>query len=149
MRSRAEFWVEADSNRSGIFIRCTEPEEDRRRDLATKSQHLGYPARSKLWHPARSSTSPRPGSDAPRRRQSGTPLRSSAKGSSFTVVLNLGRRPLSIIAQDAKLANGKVALPARSWHQGRSRCPERQGRREVPQSRQDQAALSIRRDGPK
>ena len=101
---RAEFWVEADSN-SGIFIRCTEPEK-----IGAETCY-----EVNIWD-----TRPDPsyGTGAivnvakvnpmPHAGGKWNTFEITAKGSSFTVVLN-GQKTVDN-AQDAKLANGKVAL---------------------------------------
>jgi hypothetical protein len=101
---RAEFWVEADSN-SGIFIRCTEPEK-----IGAETCY-----EVNIWD-----TRPDPsyGTGAivnvakvnpmPHAGGKWNTFEITAKGSSFTVVLN-GHKTVDG-AQDAKLANGKIAL---------------------------------------
>jgi hypothetical protein len=101
---RAEFWVEADSN-SGIFIRCTQPEK-----IGAETCY-----EVNIWD-----TRPDPsyGTGAivnvakvnpmPHAGGKWNTFEITAKGSSFTVVLN-GQKTVDN-AQDAKLANGKVAL---------------------------------------
>src|ERR1700749_2340168 len=101
---KAEFWVEADSN-SGIFIRCTD------------AQKIGAETcyEVNIWD-----TRPDPsyGTGAivnvakvnpmPHAGGKWNTFDITAKGSSFTVVLN-GRKTVDG-AQDAKLSNGKVAI---------------------------------------
>jgi len=101
---RAEFWVDADSN-SGIFIRCTEPEK-----IGAETCY-----EVNIWD-----TRPDPsyGTGAivnvakvnpmPHAGGKWNTFEITAKGSSFTVVLN-GQKTVDGV-QDAKLANGKVAL---------------------------------------
>jgi hypothetical protein len=101
---RAEFWVDTDSN-SGIFIRCTEPEK-----IGAETCY-----EVNIWD-----TRPDPsyGTGAivnvakvnpmPHAGGKWNTFEITAKGSSFTVVLN-GQKTVDS-AQDAKLANGKVAL---------------------------------------
>jgi hypothetical protein len=101
---RAEFWVEADSN-SGIFIRCTDAEK-----IGAETCY-----EVNIWD-----TRPDPsyGTGAivnvakvnpmPHAGGKWNTFEITAKGSSFTVVLN-GQKTVDG-AQDAKLANGKVAL---------------------------------------
>ena len=101
---KAEFWVEADSN-SGIFIRCTDAEK-----IGAETCY-----EVNIWD-----TRPDPsyGTGAivnvakvnpmPHAGGKWNTFEITAKGSSFTVVLN-GQKTVDG-AQDAKLANGKVAL---------------------------------------
>jgi Domain of Unknown Function (DUF1080) len=101
---RAEFWVDADSN-SGIFIRCTDAEK-----IGAETCY-----EVNIWD-----TRPDPsyGTGAivnvakvdpmPHAGGKWNIFEITAKGSSFTVVLN-GQKTVDG-AQDAKLANGKVAL---------------------------------------
>jgi hypothetical protein len=101
---KAEFWVEADSN-SGIFIRCTEPEK-----IGAETCY-----EVNIWD---SRPDPSYGTGAivnlakvnpmPHAGGKWNTFEITAKGSSFTVVLN-GQKTVDG-AQDAKLANGKVAL---------------------------------------
>ena len=101
---RAEFWVDADSN-SGIFIRCTDAEK-----IGAETCY-----EVNIWD-----TRPDPsyGTGAivnvakvdpmPHAGGKWNTFEITAKGSSFTVVLN-GQKTVDGV-QDAKLANGKVAL---------------------------------------
>ena len=101
---KAEFWVEADSN-SGIFIRCTDAEKigaetcyevniwDTRPDPSYGTGAIVNVAK----------VNPMPHAGGKWNTYDIT-----VKGSNFTVVLN-GEKTVDN-AQDAKLANGKVAL---------------------------------------
>jgi hypothetical protein len=101
---RAEFWVDADAN-SGIFLRVTDPEK-----IGSDNAY-----EVNIWD-----TRPDPsyGTGAivnvakvdpmPHAGGKWNVMEVTAKGSSFTVVLN-GQKTVDG-AQDAKLANGKVAL---------------------------------------
>jgi hypothetical protein len=101
---KAEFWVEADSN-SGIFVRCTDAEKigaetcyevniwDTRPDPSYGTGAIVNVAK----------VNPMPHAGGKWNTYDIT-----VKGSSFTVVLN-GEKTVDN-AQDAKLANGKVAL---------------------------------------
>jgi hypothetical protein len=101
---RAEFWVDADSN-SGVFIRCTDPAKigadncyevniwDTRPDPS-----YGTGA---IVNVAKVNPMPHAGGKW-------NTFEITAKGSSFTVVMN-GQKTVDA-AQDAKLANGRVAL---------------------------------------
>ena len=101
---RAEFWVEADSN-SGIFLRVTNPEK-----IGSDNAY-----EVNIWD-----TRPDPsyGTGAivnvakvdpmPHAGGKWNTFEITAKGSSFTVVLN-GQKTVDG-AQDSKLANGKIAL---------------------------------------
>jgi hypothetical protein len=101
---KAEFWVDTDSN-SGIFIRCTDAEK-----IGAESCY-----EVNIWD-----TRPDPsyGTGAivnvakvnpmPHAGGKWNTFEITAKGSSFTVVLN-GQKTVDG-AQDAKLANGKVAI---------------------------------------
>ena len=118
---RAEFWVEADSN-SGIFIRCTEPEK-----IGAETCY-----EVNIWD-----TRPDPsyGTGAivnvakvnpmPHAGGKWNTFEITAKGSSFTVVLN-GQKTVDN-AQDAKLANGKVALQHGLGTKDASGCPNDKG----------------------
>ena len=101
---RAEFWVDADAN-SGIFIRCSNPEK--------VGADNAYEVN--IWD-----TRPDPsygtgaivnlGKVDPMPRAGGkwNVMEITAKGSSFTVVLN-GQKTVDA-AQDAKFASGRIAL---------------------------------------
>jgi hypothetical protein len=101
---KAEFWVEADSN-SGIFIRCTDPVKigaetcyevniwDERPDPSYGTGAIVNVAKV---------------NPMPHAAGKWNTFDITAKGSSFTVVLN-GHTTVDN-AQDAKLANGKVAI---------------------------------------
>ena len=101
---RAEFWVEADSN-SGIFIRCTDPNK--------VGSDNAYEVN--IWD-----TRPDPsyGTGAivnvakvdpmPHAAGKWNTFEITAKGSSFTVVLN-GQKTVDA-AQDSKFAKGRIAL---------------------------------------
>jgi hypothetical protein len=101
---RAEFWVEADAN-SGIFIRCTDPEK-----IGSSNAY-----EVNIWD-----TRPDPsygtgaivnvGKVDPMPRAGGkwNVMEITAKGSTFTVVLN-GQKTVDA-AQDAKFASGRIAL---------------------------------------
>ena len=129
-RSRAEFWVEANSN-SGIFIRCTDAEQR----LAPRPAY-----EVNVWD-----TRPDPsyGTGAivnvakvnpmPHAGGKWNTFEITAKGPScFTVVLN-GQKTVDG-AQDAEAREKrKGRSPARSRHQGRQRRAERQGRGQIPQ----------------
>jgi hypothetical protein len=101
---KAEFWVEADSN-SGIFIRCT--------DAAKIGAETCYEVN--IWD-ARPDPSYGTGAIVNVAKVNPMPHAGgkwntydiTVKGSSFTVVLN-GQKTVDNV-QDAKLANGKVAL---------------------------------------
>lgn len=101
---RAEFWVEADSN-SGIFIRCTNPEKvgaDNCYEVniwdARPDPSYGTGA---IVNVAKVDPMPKAGGKW-------NVYEITAKGSSFTVVLN-GQKTVDA-AQDAKLASGRIAL---------------------------------------
>jgi hypothetical protein len=101
---RAEFWVDADAN-SGIFIRCTDPEK-----IGSNNAY-----EVNIWD-----TRPDPsygtgaivnvGKVDPMPRAGGkwNVMEITAKGGSFTVVLN-GQKTVDAV-QDAKFANGRIAL---------------------------------------
>ena len=101
---RAEFWVEPDSN-SGIFIRCTDPEKvgadncyevniwDMRPDPSYGTGAIVNVAKV---------------DPMPKAAGKWSVYEIIAKGSTFTVVLN-GQKTVDGV-QDAKLANGRIAL---------------------------------------
>ena len=101
---RAEFWVDADAN-SGIFIRCTDPDK--------VGANNAYEVN--IWD-----TRPDPsygtgaivnlGKVDPMPRAGGkwNVMEITAKGPSFTVVLN-GQKTVDAV-QDAKFASGRIAL---------------------------------------
>ena len=101
---KAEFWVEADSN-SGIFIRCTEPgkigaETCYEVNIWDTRPDPSY-GTGAIVNVAKVNPMPHAGGKW-------NTFEITAKGSSFTVVLN-GQKTVDA-AQDAKLPNGKVAL---------------------------------------
>jgi Domain of Unknown Function (DUF1080) len=101
---RAEFWVEPDSN-SGIFIRCTDPEKvgadncyevniwDMRPDPSYGTGAIVNVAKV---------------DPMPKAAGKWNVYEITAKGSTLTVVLN-GQKTVDGV-QDAKLANGRIAL---------------------------------------
>ena len=101
---KAEFWVEADSN-SGIFIRCTDPNK-----VGADSCY-----EVNIWD-ARPDPSYGTGAivnvakvdPMPHAAGKWNTFEITAKGSSFTVVLN-GQKTVDGV-KDAKLASGRVAL---------------------------------------
>jgi Domain of Unknown Function (DUF1080) len=101
---RAEFWVEADAN-SGIFIRCTEPEKI---GAETCYEVNIWDARPDPSYGTGAIVNVAKVNPMPHAASKWNTYEITAKGSSFTVVLN-GQKTVDG-AQDAKLANGKVAL---------------------------------------
>jgi hypothetical protein len=101
---RAEFWVEADSN-SGIFIRCTDAEKI---GAETCYEVNVWDARPDPSYGTGAIVNVAKVNPMPHAGGKWNTFDITAKGSSFTVVLN-GQKTVDG-AQDAKLANGKVAL---------------------------------------
>ena len=101
---RAEFWVEADSN-SGIFIRCTEPEKI---GAETCYEVNIWDARPDPSYGTGAIVNVAKVNPMPHAAGKWNTYEITAKGSSFTVVLN-GQKTVDGV-QDAKLGNGKVAL---------------------------------------
>jgi Domain of Unknown Function (DUF1080) len=101
---RAEFWVEADSN-SGIFIRCTDPEKI---GAETCYEVNVWDTRPDPSYGTGAIVNVAKVDPMPHAGGKWNTFEITAKGSSFTVVLN-GQKTVDG-AQDAKLANGKVAL---------------------------------------
>ena len=101
---RAEFWVDADAN-SGIFIRCTDPAKVGASNAyevniwdTRPEQNYGTGA---IVNVAKVDPMPHAGGKW-------NVMEITAKGSSFTVVLN-GQKTVDA-AQDAKFASGRIAL---------------------------------------
>jgi hypothetical protein len=101
---RAEFWVEADSN-SGIFIRCTDAEKI---GAETCYEVNVWDTRPDPSYGTGAIVNVAKVNPMPHAGGKWNTFDITAKGSSFTVVLN-GQKTVDG-AQDAKLANGKVAL---------------------------------------
>jgi hypothetical protein len=101
---RAEFWVEADSN-SGIFIRCTNPEKVG----ADNAYEVNiWDARPDPSYGTGAIVNVAKVDPMPHAAGKWNTYEITAKGSSFTVVLN-GQRTVDS-AQDAKFAKGRIAL---------------------------------------
>src|SRR5271163_234410 len=101
---KAEFWVEADSN-SGIFIRCTDAEKI---GAETCYEVNVWDARPDPSYGTGAIVNVAKVNPMPHAGGKWNIFDITAKGSSFTVVLN-GQKTVDG-AQDAKLANGKVAI---------------------------------------
>ena len=101
---RAEFWVDADAN-SGIFIRCTDPEKIGSANAYEVNIWDTRPEQSygtgAIVNVAKVDPMPHAGGKW-------NVMEITAKGSSFTVVLN-GQKTVDA-AQDAKFASGRIAL---------------------------------------
>ena len=133
---KAEFWIDADAN-SGVFIRCTDPSK-----IGSENAY-----EVNIWD-----TRPDPsyGTGAivnvakvnpmPHAAGKWNTYEIIAKGSTFTVILN-GQKTVDG-AQDFETCEGSDRASARSRRQGRQWRAERQGRRQIPQGR-DQAAINI------
>ena len=118
----AEFWVSDDAN-SGIFIRCSDPEEDRRQDLL-RGQHLRPAHGPDLRHRRDRLLSPR-STRCPRPAASGTPRRSPPRAAHLTVMLN-GKKTVDDAQRHVRRRTDRAAVRRRHG--------------EVPQGR-DQAAV--------
>ena len=101
---KAEFWVEADSN-SGIFIRCTDAEKI---GAETCYEVNIWDARPDPSYGTGAIVNVAKVNPMPHAGGKWNTYDITVKGSNFTVVLN-GEKTVDN-AQDAKLANGKVAL---------------------------------------
>ena len=101
---KAEFWVEADSN-SGIFIRCTDPNKIG----ADNCYEVNiWDARPDPSYGTGAIVNVAKVNPMPHAAGKWNTYEITAKGSTFTVVLN-GQKTVDAV-QDAKLANGRVAL---------------------------------------
>jgi 3-keto-disaccharide hydrolase len=101
---RAEFWVEADSN-SGIFIRCTDPNKVG----ADNCYEVNiWDARPDPTYGTGAIVNLAKVDPMPKAAGKWNTYEITAKGSSFTVVLN-GQKTVDGV-QDAKLPNGRIAL---------------------------------------
>lgn len=101
---RAEFWVETDSN-SGIFIRCTNPEKV---GADTCYEVNIWDARPEPSYGTGAIVNVAKVHPMPKAGGKWNTYEITAKGSSFTVVLN-GQKTVDG-AQDSKLASGRIAL---------------------------------------
>ncbi len=101
---RAEFWVETDSN-SGIFIRCTNPEKV---GADTCYEVNIWDARPEPSYGTGAIVNVAKVNPMPKAGGKWNTYEITAKGSSFTVVLN-GQKTVDG-AQDSKLASGRIAL---------------------------------------
>jgi Domain of Unknown Function (DUF1080) len=101
---RAEFWADADTN-SGIFIRCTDAEKI---GAETCYEVNVWDTRPDPSYGTGAIVNVAKVNPMPHAGGKWNTFEITAKGSSFTVVLN-GEKTVDN-AQDAKLANGKVAL---------------------------------------
>jgi hypothetical protein len=101
---KAEFWVDTDSN-SGIFIRCTDAEKI---GAETCYEVNVWDTRPDPSYGTGAIVNVAKVNPMPHAGGKWNTFEITAKGSSFTVVLN-GEKTVDN-AQDAKLANGKVAL---------------------------------------
>ena len=101
---RAEFWVDADAN-SGIFIRCTDPAKIGSANAYEVNIWDTRPEQSygtgAIVNVAKVDPMPHAGGKW-------NVMEITAKGSSFTVVLN-GQKTVDAV-QDSKLASGRIAL---------------------------------------
>jgi hypothetical protein len=101
---RAEFWVEADSN-SGVFIRCSNPEKVG----ADNCYEVNiWDARPDPSYGTGAIVNVAKVDPMPHAAGKWNTYEITAKGSSFTVVLN-GQKTVDGV-QDAKLASGRIAL---------------------------------------
>ena len=101
---RAEFWVD-DAVNSGVFIRCTDPNKIA---SATAYEVNSWDSRPDPTYGTGAIPNVAKVNPMPHAGGKWNTFEITAKGSSFTVVLN-GQKTVDG-AQDAKLANGKVAL---------------------------------------
>ena len=101
---RAEFWVDADAN-SGVFIRCTDPEKV---GAASAYEVNIWDARPDPSYGTGAIVNVAKVDPMPRAAGKWNVYEITAKGSTFTVVLN-GQKTVDG-AQDAKFANGRIAL---------------------------------------
>jgi hypothetical protein len=101
---RAEFWVETDSN-SGIFIRCTNPEKV---GADTCYEVNIWDARPEPSYGTGAIVNVAKVNPMPKAGGKWNTYEITAKGSSFTVILN-GQKTVDG-AQDSKLASGRIAL---------------------------------------